>query len=1148
MVAEYDLQALINDAENITKLILHDAFRRGFPKTQIDSQLQKLDQLKKSIKRIKSQVNEDYDYLSKSDLKIKEFALGREEIDKYVQTLDIFRPSINFDDSELDNIKYQVTAILKMSIREAELERKLAELGAAVQLDRGDAKFINDLTELIGVHDRQVGQIEEQKREIKQKDDNLDAATAAYQNALARLQQEHKAQIDTLNAAGVRREEEFKNILRGSELKNQAEKTELLAQYNSNVESLNADFQRKIAELNENITTLTNSNERALQSAADLKLVEAEERKELVDTHNAKLQEMKQEFEGKYQALAQQHSANIQALESKLSEEYTAKLTSEYKRWDGAAKTALSTLLQEEKNKMQATIDEFAKNLKDKHKKESKEAQIEIDRLVGLLNSFEKFISDITRILVIKETKDQNGQLGIDFNEIVREVDSLQKYYNETEAKYLKIMNEVKDFENLKLEIEERNAKLIEENRILAMKLNSSLKENEPLKQQLAACLEQLQQASGENDRLKMQNTSAIARELKISEENARLNTELKQLQEKHQRELEKLRNELSKINENITQSRAGVVSSLNLLINSEIIGLSDDEKTTINRLLKNLNDKNNDLVSSFPTILSVIVTLYKERTRFDSLKPIAESKAAPEYTLRALQQELDKSKADYEKMKSLIFQTNELNKTLEASFASKEAEFERKEEEFKSRMKSIYDRLTSINESTNQATQKYEDVIKSLTTELSNSKRSLKVSGDELRAQFEKNATLVREHEKELKKLKTDNASLLEEISQLRTQKSNTNLVDDSNALVKQQEQRIKDLMAKNEDLEKELNRIKENNGKFEELEETIRLFKEKEQKWNDEKKVYEKEQATYINDMLALQNQINTLTQYRSEYNDNIVSLIDYLNAVVRTYKEKISGLFKEIMQGIVEKNKRSTEGKYAELEDFQKLAKQYDIEYKYNFTDQRYGVDISDLRITGLDETKPKIRIIGPDGRLKYNETEDDIKVQGGAQVKNQVSQQELHKLNQLVKYVKSKTEAKLPSIVLRCNELEQLIKKATKHKLDPKTKKQLMQTYKDLKLELVLLEIATSRHPHELIKDLYRQNKITSQQMDKFEKVLTKKVGGGASTPGLVNNSMTDMIIYILIAVIVILAMILVYYWITYMVYDAKISKSQVEYVN
>ncbi len=312
MVAEYDLQALINDAENITKLILHDAFRRGFPKTQIDSQLQKLDQLKKSIKRIKSQVNEDYDYLSKSDLKIKEFALGREEIDKYVQTLDIFRPSINFDDSELDNIKYQVTAILKMSIREAELERKLAELSAAVQLDRGDAKLINDLTELIGVHDRQVGQIEEQKREIKQKNDNLDAATAAYQREVLRLITEHDNEIKNmsreladgydrikeLSIQSEQRESDFKDF----EAKSREEKEALEQKYQAEISELQSTHAAQLLALEQ--THNNEMNERDAQIAANNSALESKHRddmKMLQNAHDAKLQEMKREFANEFE-------------------------------------------------------------------------------------------------------------------------------------------------------------------------------------------------------------------------------------------------------------------------------------------------------------------------------------------------------------------------------------------------------------------------------------------------------------------------------------------------------------------------------------------------------------------------------------------------------------------------------------------------------------------------------------------------------------------------------------------------------------------------------------------------------------------------------------------------------------------------------
>lgn len=156
-----------------------------------------------------------------------------------------------------------------------------------------------------------------------------------------------------------------------------------------------------------------------------------------------------------------------------------------------------------------------------------------------------------------------------------------------------------------------------------------------------------------------------------------------------------------------------------------------------------------------------------------------------------------------------------------------------------------------------------------------------------------------------------------------------------------------------------------------------------------------------------------------------------------------------------------------------------------------------------------------ITNPDGKIKYKRVTRTKSIVGGGD--NQ------HKFKQLIKHIRKSTETKIPSIAIKCKKLELLIKKNA-NKASPKLKMQLNQAYDDLKIELVLLEIATSQHPHEIIKSLYKQGKINSSQYSKFEQVLNaklNKIKGGAS------ESSESAFISIIISILVILVIIILF---------------------
>ena len=142
------------------------------------------------------------------------------------------------------------------------------------------------------------------------------------------------------------------------------------------------------------------------------------------------------------------------------------------------------------------------------------------------------------------------------------------------------------------------------------------------------------------------------------------------------------------------------------------------------------------------------------------------------------------------------------------------------------------------------------------------------------------------------------------------------------------------------------------------------------------------------------------------------------------------------------------------------------------------------------------------------------EDDYKTGGAANPS---------KFAKLIKYIRKSTETKVPSIAIKCKKLESLIKQ-TANKSSPKLKMQLNHVYDDLKLELILLEIATSQHPYELIRSLFKQGKINSSQYSKFEQVLNtklNKIKGGAP------ESTQSAFISIIISILVILAIIIIF---------------------
>lgn len=1151
MVAEYDLQALLQDAENLTKLILHDAFRRGFPKMQIDSQTQKLDQLKKSLKRIKSQVSIDYDFLSKAELKIKEFSLGREEIDKYIQTLDIFRPSINFDDSELDNVKSQVSAILQMSLDNDALQRKLTELSAAVQLDRKDATFIDQLVDLIASHTSKVAELEVTSATIAQRDAQLAAALEKYDLDILELQSKYQEKtddlrkrlresdstIDEMNLKKDRREEEFKGIVAQMNSEYERKMTELNQQHqrkilelkethnfaleqerkehNDDIARLNSNFERKLEESNANknveIDELNQAHEKKI---TDLNQAHATQIVELQATHNKQIRDLEQ----KHKEFFNREKADLENVISNLESQLQK---TEQKQPEQEKSGNKSAPVQE---KIAETIGTQTDDLENELKKVETKTEVELKNLRDKLELFDKFKNEIVKILKEDDSSYElkESDLSRQLLEISNDVTNISKLKSRIktsldEANKTIQMN-LDKFEEEKNKLQEANQKLSVENNRLQQELNQSGDENAKLKSQLDEASQQLQSLQRQNQEL-----NATTQRLTMKQTN--FDSQINELRLNHAQELGKMRELLAETNVLTNTSKNNVLNLLDAWVKNSPSILNKSEISRIESFIQNIKDDektpNSTYIKSIPEIIGAMINISINSRRLELVKSASESKNVDENTLEALQNELTAIKLESEKLRSLILQ---LGKTV----VSKD------EKDPETVVLAIAQKM--LNQQ--KAIKEQETVIKDMANQLSkivNSIAQQKNQDDQEKKKYEEMMTkILSDVNTNLRKLSTENESLKLQLATQNNQPSpNINLqqiIDDQAKQIEDQKKQIDNLIDQNAGLKKIIDDSEDIAHNFEKLREDLRKLNVELQESENARIDFETKSEQRIK---KLKTEYKRLKDGIFGFNQDLNDFKEYCESIVSKYNKAIVNSLNKVLDNIdklPEQEKLIIRGRIRDLVK-DSFDDSFNIQMdKVNPKENRYKeISLNNLGDVPVYKDLPV--------RLQDNEL-----VTGGAQVKNQVSQQELHKLNQLVKFVKSKLETKVPSVVLKCNELEKLIKKASSKKLDPKTKKELMKVYEDLKMELVLLEIATSRHPHEIIKDLYRQKKISNSQLNKFEQILSKKVGGGAP----VDNSVQDMVIYIIIAIVIILALILIYYWISYVMYNDKINPEKVEY--
>lgn len=1088
MVAEYNVQPLLTDAETITKLILHDAFRRGISKTQIDGQLQRLDQLKKSIKNIKSQVAADYDYLSKDERKIKEFSLGRAEIDKYIPTLDIFRPSINFDDSELDGIKTQVSSILKLSIHNANLERKLAELSEAVQLDRKQAVFIDELVNAVASHSQQVGALKAKDEEIGKIQEELIQIQDGYIAKFDRLRKDLR-KVNNINSelllASVERETEFKGIVQQLNQEHKTKLNSILEEHKAKIASLQAIHKQKLNEL----------DQQNLQSDIDLM---RENRKLLTEQstkHAAKIAELNRLHEAKIQELNREHEAQINSLKQQLREN-DLKVVEDKQR----GIEALKTTLEEQKQTIVAELSA---------------ANNEKAGLTDRLTLFESFISKIAVALDIKEYKNE-----ADLPQLAEKIAAVSQSDAEKTRTIAELTNKLKtstdliqqnlqQFEVEKAKLVKQNTVLLEKNKQLEAQLEQSGKDNKELQKQLTEAKKQLFNIEGDNRKLTKANETITARNVSLEKEVAGLREQIGAYIIL-----------VADASKSKTEAHDLIKASLTSLT-EPLSNLSEDEKNQVKKLIDKLDI--NTVITYFPVILKSIIDIYKTRRISNKVETIAESKTIDPEVLEKLQQELAKTKEEYDKLKQTVLNLKgEYDKDLQDKVAQMLDMYEN------------YRNEVSVKEA------KYLETIENLRTELNKTPQDVQALAA-LKQRLDAQST-------EIQGLKDKNLSLLNEIDQLKLNRSGSEELKRLRDLINTQYQQIQtlqkansDLMALNTNLQNDFDAATETNLSFAALQEQNKALEDQKRVWEEQKATYEAEQNKAEAIIKGLNEEIRSLKPFKTEYNENIQKMIEYMNQVIISYRSKIETFITDLMTQITDDARFDQVQKERLYDMISYISKDNGFEFGYqinkidlppNLREMYNGEPrtADEFKITYFShppKDKPdkfEIRSLTEDGKFVYEQAENGIK--GGAQAKNKVSQQELHKLNQLVKYVKK--EIKMPNIAAKCGELERLIKKATVSKLDPKNKAQLLQVYKDLKLELVLLELAASKHPHELIKDLYRQKKITSQQMEKFEKVLTKKVGGAPPVESTAGFSAVDVIVII----IILLALITIYLWFWY----------------